>query len=49
MRVSIQEPYDETDTITVTGQSFFHRMASLAQMEFELIAEQTRAGIAAAR
>jgi hypothetical protein len=31
------------------GRFFFHNMASLAQMERELLAERTRAGLAAAR
>lgn len=40
---------DGIDTTTPTGRFFFHIMASLAQMERELIAERTRAGLAAAR
>jgi DNA invertase Pin-like site-specific DNA recombinase len=37
------------DTTTPAGRFFFHVMASLAQMERELLAERTRAGLAAAR
>jgi DNA invertase Pin-like site-specific DNA recombinase len=37
------------DTTTPTGRFFFQIMASLAQMERELLAERTRAGLAAAR
>jgi DNA invertase Pin-like site-specific DNA recombinase len=40
---------DGIDTSTPTGRFFFHVMASLAQMERELIAERTKAGLAAAR
>lgn len=40
---------DGIDTKTTAGRFFFHVMASLAQMERELIAERTRAGLAAAR
>jgi DNA invertase Pin-like site-specific DNA recombinase len=41
---------DGIDTTTTTaGRFFFHVMASLAQMERELLAERTRAGLAAAR
>ena len=40
---------DGIDTTTPTGRFFFHMMASLAQMERELIAERTKAGLAAAR
>jgi DNA invertase Pin-like site-specific DNA recombinase len=40
---------DGIDTTTPAGQFFFHVMASLAQMERELLAERTRAGLAAAR
>ena len=35
--------------MTPAGRCFFHVMASLAQMERELLAERTRAGLAAAR
>lgn len=40
---------DGIDTQTPAGRFFFHIMASLAQMERELIVERTRAGLAAAR
>ena len=40
---------DGIDTTTPAGRFFFHVMASLAQMERELIAERTRAGLAAAK
>ena len=40
---------DGIDTRTPAGRFFFHIMASLAEMERELIVERTRAGLAAAR
>ncbi len=40
---------DSIDTSTPAGRFFFHVMASLAQMERELIVERTRAGLAAAK
>lgn len=40
---------DNIDTSTTAGRFFFHVMASLAQMERELIAERTRAGLETAR
>jgi DNA invertase Pin-like site-specific DNA recombinase len=40
---------DGIDTTTPTGRFFFHMMASLAQMERELIVERTKAGLEAAR
>ncbi|MEA2017925.1 MAG: recombinase family protein [Campylobacterota bacterium] len=40
---------DSIDTSTPSGRFFFHVMASLAQMERELIAERTRAGLDAAK
>ena len=39
---------DGIDTSTPAGRFFFHVMASLAQMERELIVERTRAGLDAA-
>ncbi|MDQ7839259.1 MAG: recombinase family protein [Thermodesulfobacteriota bacterium] len=40
---------DGIDTTTPAGRFFFHVMASLAQMERELLIERTRAGLAAAK
>lgn len=40
---------DHIDTSSTMGRFFFHIMASLAQMERELIIERTRAGLNAAR
>jgi DNA invertase Pin-like site-specific DNA recombinase len=40
---------DGIDTRTPSGRFFFHVMASMAQMERELIAERTKAGLAAAK
>ena len=40
---------DGIDTTTPPGRFFFHIMASLAQMERELIVERTQAGLSAAR
>jgi|ERR1700691_623574 len=40
---------DAIDTGTPSGRFFFHVMASLAEMERELIVERTRAGLDAAR
>ena len=37
------------DTGTAAGRFFFHVMASLAEMEREMIVERTRAGLAVAR
>ena len=40
---------DQIDTSTPSGRFFFHVMASLAQMERELIIERTKAGLDAAK
>lgn len=40
---------DSIDTSTPSGRFFFHVMASLAEMERELIIERTRTGLEAAR
>ncbi|GLR76757.1 MULTISPECIES: recombinase family protein [Vibrionaceae] len=40
---------DNIDTSTPAGRFFFHMMASLAQMERELLVERTKAGLDAAR
>jgi len=40
---------DSIDTSTPAGRFFFHVMASLAQMERELMIERTQAGLQAAR
>jgi DNA invertase Pin-like site-specific DNA recombinase len=40
---------DSIDTSTPAGRFFFHVMASLAQMERELMIERTQAGLRAAR
>ena len=48
-KVHFQSIADGVDTKTPAGRFFFHVMASLAQMERELILERTRAGLEAAR
>ena len=48
-KVHFQSITDGIDTKTPAGRFFFHVMASLAQMERELIMERTRAGLEAAR
>ena len=40
---------DQIDTSTPAGRFFFHMMASLAEMERELLIERTRAGLNAAK
>lgn len=47
--VHFQSITDAIDTSTPAGRFFFHVMASLAQMERELLIERTRAGLDAAR
>jgi len=47
--VHFQSITDGVDAKTPAGRFFFHVMASLAQMERELILERTRAGLEAAR
>lgn len=47
--VHFQSTTDAIDTSTPAGRFFFHVMASLAQMERELLVERTRAGLEAAR
>ena len=48
-RVHFKSLTDHIDTSTPMGRFFFHIMASMAQMERELIAERTRAGLNAAK
>jgi DNA invertase Pin-like site-specific DNA recombinase len=48
-KIQFRSLTDAIDTTTPAGRFFFHVMASLAQMERELLAERTRAGLAAAR
>ena len=48
-KVQFRSLTDGIDTTTPYGRFFFHMMASLAQMERELIAERTKAGLDAAR
>ena len=47
--VHFQSVTDNIDTSTPAGRFFFHVMASLAQMERELLIERTRAGLEAAK
>jgi DNA invertase Pin-like site-specific DNA recombinase len=48
-KIQLRSLTDGIDTTTPAVRFFFHVMASLAQMERELPAERTRAGLAAAR
>jgi DNA invertase Pin-like site-specific DNA recombinase len=48
-KVHFQSITDGVDTKTPAGRFFFHVLASLAQMERELILERTRAGLEVAR
>ena len=47
--VNFKSLTDSIDTGTPSGRFFFHVMASLAQMERELMVERTQAGLVAAR
>lgn len=47
--INFQSLTDNINTTTPGGRFFFHIMASLSQMERELIAERTKAGLAIAR
>jgi DNA invertase Pin-like site-specific DNA recombinase len=47
--VHLKSLTDAIDTSTSSGRFFFHVMASLAQMERELTAERTRAGLEIAK
>jgi DNA invertase Pin-like site-specific DNA recombinase len=47
--VNFKSLTDSIDTGTPSGRFFFHVMASLAEMERELTAERTRAGLEVAR
>src|SRR5690349_15912130 len=46
---ALQKASDGADTRTPAGRLFFHVMASLAQMERELLVERTPAGLAVAK
>jgi len=48
-KINFKSVQDSLDTTTSAGRFFFHVMASLAQMERELIVERTKAGLQAAR
>ena len=48
-KVHFKSLTDSIDTTTPAGRFFFHVMASLAQMERELLVERTRAGLVAAK
>ena len=47
--IHFQSITDQIDTSTPAGRFFFHVMASLSQMERELIIERTQAGLESAR
>jgi DNA invertase Pin-like site-specific DNA recombinase len=47
--IHFQSLIDSIDTRTTAGRFFFHVMASLAEMEREMIVERTRAGLQAAK
>jgi DNA invertase Pin-like site-specific DNA recombinase len=48
-KVNFKSITDNIDTTTTGGRFFFNIMASLAEMEQELTAERTKAGLAAAK
>lgn len=48
-KVHFKSLTEQIDTASPMGRFFFHVMASLAQMERELIVERTRAGLKAAK
>ena len=48
-KIQFRSLTDGIDTTTPTGRFLFHVMASLAQMEQDLLAERSRAGLDAAR
>jgi DNA invertase Pin-like site-specific DNA recombinase len=48
-RINFKSVTDSIDTGTPSGRFFFHVMASLAEMERELMVERTQAGLKAAR
>ncbi|MBX9671623.1 MAG: recombinase family protein, partial [Candidatus Obscuribacterales bacterium] len=48
-QINFKSLKDSIDTTSSAGRFFFHLMASLAQMERELIVERTKAGLEAAR
>ena len=48
-KINFKSLKDNIDTTSSAGRFFFHLMASLAQMERELIVERTKAGLEAAR
>lgn len=48
-KIQFRSLTDAIDTTTPAGRFFFHIMASLTQMERELLTERTRAGLTAAR
>ncbi|WDN87882.1 hypothetical protein BuS5_00850 [Desulfosarcina sp. BuS5] len=47
--IHFQSITDGIDTTSPAGRFFFHVMASLAQMERELLIERTKAGLMAAK
>jgi DNA invertase Pin-like site-specific DNA recombinase len=48
-KINFRSQTDSIDTTTSEGRFFFHIMASLAQMERDLISERTKAGLAAGK